>query len=65
MLRSLIGNPNFHKKMLFSDETDKIVGNRSKDNLRGIVETPLHPQKVIIWFGIFLEGIIDLYFFQK
>ena len=30
-----------------------------------IEEKPLHPEKVIIWCGLWSEGVIELYFFEN
>lgn len=67
-------DPDFHKKILFSDEAhfwlNGYVNKQncriwSDDNPQAIEETPLHPQKVTVWCALWAEGIIGPYFFKN
>ncbi|GFU75020.1 putative transposable element [Trichonephila clavipes] len=65
--------PDFHKRILFSDEAHLwLNGYVNKQNCRiwseanpqVYVETPLHPEKLIIWCASSACGIIGPYFFK-
>ncbi|GFV21598.1 uncharacterized protein TNCV_5121851 [Trichonephila clavipes] len=66
--------PDFHKRILFSDEAHFwLNGYVNKQNFRiwseanpqVYVETPLHPEKLIVWCALWAGGIIGLYFFKN
>ncbi|GFV04660.1 putative DD41D transposase [Trichonephila clavipes] len=66
--------PDFHKRILFSDEAHFwLNGYDNKQNCRiwseanpqVYVETPLHPEKLTIWCAFWAGGIIGPYFFKK
>ncbi|GFX74524.1 uncharacterized protein TNCV_3214111 [Trichonephila clavipes] len=63
--------PDFHKRILFSDETHFwLIGYVNKQNCRILseanpqvyVETPLHPEKLTVWCTLWAGGIIGPYF---
>ncbi|GFX82205.1 hypothetical protein TNCV_33131 [Trichonephila clavipes] len=64
--------PDFHKRILFSDEVHFwLNGYVNKQNCRiwseanpqVYVETPLHPEKLTVWCALWAGGIIGPYFF--
>ncbi|GFX76842.1 DUF4817 domain-containing protein [Trichonephila clavipes] len=64
----------FHKRILFSDEAHFwLNGYVNKQNCRiwseanpqVYVETPLHPEKLIVWCALSAGGIIGPYFFKN
>ncbi|GFV13825.1 putative DD41D transposase [Trichonephila clavipes] len=66
--------PDFHKRILFSDETHFCWnGYVNKQNCRiwneanpqVYVETPLHPEKLTVWCALWAGGIIGPYFFKN
>ncbi|GFX46748.1 transposable element Tc3 transposase [Trichonephila clavipes] len=66
--------PDFHKRILFSDEaTFWLNGYVNKQNCRiwseanpqVYVETPLHPEKLTVWCALWADGIIGPYFFKN
>ncbi|GFV57272.1 DUF4817 domain-containing protein [Trichonephila clavipes] len=66
--------PDFHKRILFSDEAPFwLNGYVNKQNCRiwseaypqVYVETPLHPEKLIVWCALWAGGIIGPYFFKN
>ncbi|GFY10662.1 uncharacterized protein TNCV_2194831 [Trichonephila clavipes] len=66
--------PDFHKRILFSDEAHFwLNGNVNKQNCRiwseanpqVYVETPLHPEKLTVWCALWAGGIIGPYFFKN
>ncbi|GFU82473.1 hypothetical protein TNCV_4506151 [Trichonephila clavipes] len=66
--------PDFHKRILFSDEVHfKLNGYVNKQNCRiwseanpqVYVETPLHPEKLTVWCALWAGGIIGPYFFKN
>ncbi|GFT27017.1 transposable element Tc3 transposase [Trichonephila clavipes] len=66
--------PDFHKRILFSDEAHFwLDGSVNKQNCRiwseanpqVYVETPLHPEKLTVWCDLWAGGIIGLYFFKN
>ncbi|GFU48584.1 DUF4817 domain-containing protein [Trichonephila clavipes] len=66
--------PDFHKRILFSDEAHIwLNGYVNKQNCRiwseanpqVYVETPLHPEKLTVWCALWAGGIIDPYFFKN
>ncbi|GFX87179.1 transposable element Tc3 transposase [Trichonephila clavipes] len=66
--------PDFHKRILFSDEAHFwFNGYVNKQNCRiwseanpqAYVETPLHPEKLIVWCALWAGGIIGAYFFKN
>ncbi|GFW00593.1 uncharacterized protein TNCV_2283391 [Trichonephila clavipes] len=66
--------PDFHKRILFSDEAHFwLNGYASKQNCRiwseanpqMYVETPLHPEKLTVWCALWAGGIIGPYFFKN
>ncbi|GFW07021.1 uncharacterized protein TNCV_3692171 [Trichonephila clavipes] len=66
--------PDFHKRILFSDEAHFwLNGYVNKQNCRiwseanpqVYVETPLHPEKLTVWCALWAGGISDLYFFKN
>ncbi|GFW72938.1 DUF4817 domain-containing protein [Trichonephila clavipes] len=66
--------PDFHKRILFSDEAHFwLNGYVKKQNCRiwseanpqVFVETPLHPEKLTVWCALWAGGIIGLYFFKN
>ena len=68
MLQLVNDNPDFHEKILISDEAhfhlNGYVNKQncrfwSEENPRIIHESPLHPEKVIVWSDICSTGIID------
>ncbi|GFU67559.1 hypothetical protein TNCV_1643081 [Trichonephila clavipes] len=59
--------PDFHKRILFSDEAhfwlNGYVNKQncriwSKANLQVYVETPLHPEKLTVWCALWAGGIL-------
>ncbi|GFU94287.1 DUF4817 domain-containing protein [Trichonephila clavipes] len=66
--------PDFHKRILFSDEAHFwLNGYVNKQNCRiwseansqVYVETPLHPEKLTVWCTLWAGGIIGQYFFKN
>ncbi|GFX22513.1 RNA cytidine acetyltransferase [Trichonephila clavipes] len=66
--------PDFHKRILFSDEAHFwLNGYVTKQNCRiwreanpqVYVETPLHPEKLTVWCALWAGGIIGPYFFKN
>ncbi|GFW80992.1 DUF4817 domain-containing protein [Trichonephila clavipes] len=66
--------PDFHKRILFSDEAHFwLNGYVNKQNCRiwreanpqVYVETPLHPEELTVWCSLWPGGIIDPYFFKN
>ncbi|GFW52938.1 uncharacterized protein TNCV_2395171 [Trichonephila clavipes] len=66
--------PNFHKRILFSDEAHFwLNGYDNKQNCRiwseanpqVYVETPIHPEKLTVWCALLAGGIIGPYFFKN
>ncbi|GFW87186.1 hypothetical protein TNCV_5125401 [Trichonephila clavipes] len=66
--------PDFHKRILFSDEAHFWLngyGNKqncriwSEANPQVYVETPLHPEKLTVWCALWAGGIIGPYFFKN
>ncbi|GFY04016.1 DUF4817 domain-containing protein [Trichonephila clavipes] len=66
--------PDFHKRVLFSDEAlFWLNGYVNKQNCRiwseanpqVYVETPLHPEKLTVWCALWAGGIIGPYFFKN
>ncbi|GFU42332.1 DUF4817 domain-containing protein [Trichonephila clavipes] len=66
--------PDFHKRILFSDEAHFwLNGCVNKQNCRiwseanpqVYVETPLHPEKLTVWCALWAGGIIGPYFFKR
>ncbi|GFX97167.1 putative DD41D transposase [Trichonephila clavipes] len=66
--------PNFHKRILFSDEAHFwLNGYVNKQNCRiwseanpqVYVETPLNPEKLTVWCALWAGGIIGPYFFKN
>ncbi|GFV51654.1 transposable element Tc3 transposase [Trichonephila clavipes] len=66
--------PDFHKRILFSDEVhfwlNGYVNKQncriwSEANLQVYVETPLHPEKLTVWCALWAGGIIGPYFFKN
>ncbi|GFW17979.1 uncharacterized protein TNCV_2280831 [Trichonephila clavipes] len=66
--------PDFHKRILFSDEAHFwLNGYVNKQNCRiwseanpqVYVETPLHPEKLTVWCALWAGGIIDPYLFKN
>ncbi|GFU76245.1 putative transposable element [Trichonephila clavipes] len=66
--------PDFHKRILFSDEAHFwLNGYLNKQNCRiwseanpqEYVETPLHPEKLTVWCALWAAGIIGPYFFKN
>ncbi|GFV54810.1 putative transposable element [Trichonephila clavipes] len=66
--------PDFHKRILFSDEAHFwFNGYVNKQNCRiwreanpqVYVETPLHPEKLTVWCALWAVGIIGPYFFKN
>ncbi|GFT67893.1 uncharacterized protein TNCV_2286351 [Trichonephila clavipes] len=66
--------PDFHKRILFSDEAHFwLNGCVNKQNCRiwseanpqVCVETPLHPEKLTVWCSLWAGGIIGPYFFKN
>ncbi|GFW43680.1 putative transposable element [Trichonephila clavipes] len=65
--------PDFHKRILFSDEAhfwwNGYVNKQncriwSEANPQVYVETPLHPEKLTVWCALWAGGIIGPYFFK-
>ncbi|GFT63218.1 hypothetical protein TNCV_4747141 [Trichonephila clavipes] len=58
--------PDFHKRILFSDEAHWLNGYINKQNCRiwseanpqVYVETPLHPEKLTVWCALWAGGIL-------
>ncbi|GFX52403.1 hypothetical protein TNCV_4324211 [Trichonephila clavipes] len=59
--------PDFHKRILFSDEVhfwlNGYVNKQncsiwSEANPQVYVETPLHPEKLTVWFSLWVGGIL-------
>ncbi|GFT96368.1 hypothetical protein TNCV_306521 [Trichonephila clavipes] len=59
--------PDFHKRILFSDETHFWLNGyvnkqncriRSEANPQVYVETPLHPEKLTVWCALWAGGIL-------
>ncbi|GFW92243.1 putative transposase [Trichonephila clavipes] len=66
--------PDFHKRILFSDEAHFwLNGYVNKQNCRiwseanpqVYVETPLHPEKLTVWCALWAGGIIGPYVFEN
>ncbi|GFV68478.1 uncharacterized protein TNCV_3129341 [Trichonephila clavipes] len=66
--------PDFHKRILFSDEAQFwLNGYANKQNCRiwseanpqVYVETPLHPEKLTVWCALWAGEIIGPYFFKN
>ncbi|GFX22538.1 uncharacterized protein TNCV_2784741 [Trichonephila clavipes] len=66
--------PDFHKRILFSDEAhfwlNGYVNKQncriwSEANLQVYAETPLHPEKLTVWCALWAGGIIGPYFFKN
>ncbi|GFU34078.1 putative DD41D transposase [Trichonephila clavipes] len=66
--------PDFHKRILFGDETQFwLNGYVNKQNFRiwseatlqVYVKTPLHPEKLTVWCALWACGIIGPYFFKN
>ncbi|GFT34225.1 putative DD41D transposase [Trichonephila clavipes] len=66
--------PDFHKQILFSDEAHFwLNGYVNKQNCRiGVklihrvyVETPLHQEKLTVWYALWAGGVIGPYFFKN
>ncbi|GFT12549.1 uncharacterized protein TNCV_5093471 [Trichonephila clavipes] len=66
--------PDFHKRILFSDEAhfwlNGYVNKQncsiwSEANPQVHVETPLHPEKLTVWCALWAGGIIGPYFFKN
>ncbi|GFT90778.1 hypothetical protein TNCV_2777601 [Trichonephila clavipes] len=66
--------PDFHKRILFSDEAHFwLNGYVNKQNCRiwseanpqVYVETPLHPEKLTVWCALWAGGNIGPYFFKN
>ncbi|GFV72037.1 transposable element Tcb2 transposase [Trichonephila clavipes] len=66
--------PDFHKRILFSDEEyfwlNGYVNKKncriwSEANPQVYMETPLHPEKLTVWFTLWAGGIIGPYFFKN
>ncbi|GFT93279.1 uncharacterized protein TNCV_2220381 [Trichonephila clavipes] len=66
--------PDFHKRILFSDEAHfwlhGYVNKQncriwSEANLQVYVETPLHQEKLTVWCALWAGGIIGPYFFKN
>ncbi|GFX00475.1 transposable element Tc3 transposase [Trichonephila clavipes] len=66
--------PDFHNRILFSDEAhfwlNDYVNKQncriwSEANPQVYVETPLHPEKLIVWCALWAGGIIGPYFFKN
>ncbi|GFX08361.1 transposable element Tcb1 transposase [Trichonephila clavipes] len=66
--------PDFHKRILFSDEAhfwlNGCVNKQnchiwSEANPQVYVETPLHSEKLTVWCSLWAGGIIDPYFFKN
>jgi len=73
-LKQLEIDPNFTKKIIFSDETHFWMnGYVNKQNCRiwedtnprEIHQNQLHPEKVTVWCGFWSSVIISPYFFQN
>lgn len=71
-LGKLHENPEFHRKIIFSDEAHFwLNGFVNKQNMRYwtatnphvLSETPLYPQKITVWCGFHAGGVIGPYFF--
>ncbi|GFV59109.1 uncharacterized protein TNCV_649981 [Trichonephila clavipes] len=66
--------PDFHKRILFSDEAHFWLNGyvnkqnfriSTEANLQVYVETPLHPEKLTVWCALWARGIIGPYFFKN
>ncbi|GFV75745.1 uncharacterized protein TNCV_1756731 [Trichonephila clavipes] len=66
--------PDFHKRILFSDEAHSWLNGYvnkqncriwSEANPRVYVETTLHPEKLTVWCALWAGGIIGPYFFKN
>ncbi|GFV69241.1 DUF4817 domain-containing protein [Trichonephila clavipes] len=66
--------PDFHKRILFSDEAHFWLNGYvnklncriwSETNPQVYVETPLHPEKLTVWCAPWAGGIIGPYFFKN
>ncbi|GFV49386.1 hypothetical protein TNCV_2198011 [Trichonephila clavipes] len=66
--------PDFHKRILFSDEAhfwlNGYVNTQncriwSEANPQVYVKTPLHPEKLTVWCALWAGGIIGPYFFKN
>ncbi|GFX92216.1 putative DD41D transposase [Trichonephila clavipes] len=66
--------PDFHKRILFSDEAhfwlNGYVNKQncciwSEANPQVYVETPLHPEKLTVWCALWAAGIFGPYFFKN
>lgn len=67
-------DPDFSKKIILSDEAhfhlDGFVNRQNcriwgSENPRVIVEKQMHPQRVTVWCGFWVGGIIGPYFFEN
>lgn len=73
-LESMENDPDFHRKIIFSDEAHFwLNGFVNKQNCRYwcesnpqvVHESPLHPQRITVWCGLWYGGIIGPYFFKN
>lgn len=73
-LEEMEGDPDFHRKIIFSDEAhfwlNGFVNKQncrywSAENPRVVHESPLYPQRVTVWCGLWYGGIIGPYFFKN
>lgn len=73
-LEQLETDPLFHEKIIFSDEAhfwlNGFINTQncriwSKENPHAVLETPLHPQKLTVWCGLWSGGVIGPYFFEN
>lgn len=73
-LEHLETDPDFHRKIIFSDEAHFWMnGYVNKQNCRiwddtnphKIQERPMHPEKVTVWCGFWAGGVIGPYFFEN
>lgn len=72
VLEMQAGNPDFFRKVIFSDEAhfhlEGFVNKQNcriwgSENPRKIVEKPLYPQRVTVWCGFWAGGVIGPFFF--
>ncbi|GFY35933.1 uncharacterized protein TNCV_4843051 [Trichonephila clavipes] len=70
----IAGVPDFHKRILFSEEAhfwwNGYVNKQncriwSEANPQVYVKTPLHPEKLTVWCALYAGGIIGPYFFKN
>lgn len=73
-LEMIEADGDFHRKIIFSDEAhfwlNGFVNKQncrywSESNPRVVHESPLHPQKLTVWCGLWYGGIIGPYFFRN